>query len=79
MTNVHDLSGPANATYHTACAGIVPSDIIWSAATHQHLMHGERLVTGLSFEHCHQDIVSHQPLECLIRHVCHVCGEQGGT
>lgn len=60
MTNVNDLSGPANATYHTACAGIVPSDIIWSAATHRHLMHCERPVTGLSFEHCHRDIVSHQ-------------------
>lgn len=37
MTNINDLSGPANTTYCTAWAGIVPCDIIRSATTHQHL------------------------------------------
>lgn len=44
MTNIDNLSGPANAMYHTVWAGTLSSDIIWSAATHQHLMQ----VNGLS-------------------------------
>lgn len=38
MTNITDLSSPANAMYRTVWAGCLPCDIISSAATHQHLM-----------------------------------------
>lgn len=41
-------------------------------------MQARRPVTVLSWEHCHQDIASHQTLKCIFTVlVRHVCGEQG--